>query len=125
MIIMIIFVLLLHFFADFVLQTHDDAMNKSTSVKHLFSHVWEYSVFTTLVMLAFAYGLGGVALLGHAYLFGAITFVSHFSIDYVTSKWNSRLWKSGNVHDFFVGIGYDPWLHAVQLILTYVLIFGT
>lgn len=124
MVTVIIFILLLHFFADFVVQTHEDAINKSTSVKHLFSHVWEYSVFITLIMSVYAFAAGGALLLGHALLFGAITFVSHFITDYFTSRANTKLWKSGNVHNFFVGIGFDQWLHAVQLILTYAFIFG-
>lgn len=53
---------------------------------------------------------------------------NHFKLgieyDYFTSRLNSKLWAQGRTHDFFVAVGFDQVLHYIQLILTYVLIFG-
>jgi hypothetical protein len=57
-----------------------------------------------------------------SFYFWLITFVCHTITDYFTSRLNSRLWAKGDVHNFFVSIGFDQVLHYVQLFTTYYLL---
>ena len=54
--------------------------------------------------------------------FGPITFVCHTITDYFTSRLNSKLWEKKDIHNFFVSVGFDQWLHYVQLFITYYLL---
>ena len=53
------------------------------------------------------------------FIFVVITLIIHTLTDYFTSRLNSRLWAKGDVHNFFVSVGFDQVLHYVQLFLTY------
>jgi hypothetical protein len=55
-------------------------------------------------------------------LFPIITFIAHTITDYFTSRLNAKLWAKGNVHNFFVSIGFDQYLHYLQLFITYSLL---
>lgn len=111
-------ILIIHFLADFVLQTDKQAKGKSKSWKPLIDHTLSY----TLCWIPFLYftiwflNIEGVNLLG---LFLPITFVAHTITDYFTSRINSKLWAQGKTHLFFVSVGFDQILHYVQLFLTY------
>ena len=52
-------------------------------------------------------------------IFCMINFPMHLATDYFTSRLNAVLWADGKVHDFFVSVGFDQWLHFVALALTY------
>jgi len=56
--------------------------------------------------------------------FVLITFVAHTITDYFTSRLNAKLWAKGDVHNFFVSVGFDQVLHYVQLFVTYQLLFN-
>ena len=99
----------IHFVADFVLQSDWMARNKSKDNKALLLHVSVYSIpFMVLI----------------SPLYGVINGILHFGIDYFTSRLSGRLWARGEVHNFFVIIGFDQLLHALSLIGTYYLLFG-
>ena len=127
---------ILHYVADFELQTNEMAINKSTSWKWLSIHVGVYS-------LCFALIFGPT--------FGVITFTTHFLTDAVTSRWTTKLWfvkkwaaewdKLNDVlerdwlrpgefvasytetrHRFFCVIGLDQMIHAYTLIGTVLLL---
>lgn len=134
-----LYLMTVHYIADFRLQNDWMAMNKSQSNKALLAHVGVYA---------------GVFLFATWSLtFTAVTFVLHFATDYVTSRITSRQWpfvpysgKSDHVwvdatwtlseplwgerfersrHGFFGTIGLDQWLHAAQLLMTAALLgFG-
>ena len=99
---------LIHFVADFVFQSNYVAQNKSKSNVVLLKHVVIYS----LPFILF----GSV-------IFVIINMLLHFCIDYCTSRMTSKLWAKGDVHNFFVVIGFDQFLHLCCLVLTYSLIF--
>lgn len=107
-----------HFIGDFVMQSDKDAKCKSTSFKCLISHT---SMYTGPFMLAGIcwYPFEMVT------LFVLITFVAHTITDYFTSKLNSRLWKAGNMHNYFVALGFDQSLHYIQLFITYYFLLGS
>lgn len=120
-------ILLIHWFADFVLQTDEQTKNKSKSWKALLQHTFNYSMVWFTLIVAFAvwcnhFGGPSAKELGWSkcmILFPFVTFVCHTITDYFTSRLNSKLYAKGDVHNFFVLIGFDQWLHAAQLLLTY------
>jgi fatty acid desaturase len=107
-----LFVLLIHFLADFGLQTHEQATNKSSSIKSLSYHVGVYSLIW-LVAAWFYFDFFALAL-----LFSTITFVFHFATDYVTSRVGKPYWAKQDLHNGFVIVGFDQVLHYIQLFLT-------
>ncbi len=106
-------ILVLHWIADFVCQTHWQSINKSTNNLALSNHV---TVYSALWFVPMSYLLGDWIL---ALEFVGITALFHFCTDYWTSKFNAYLYKKGDIHNFFVSIGFDQVLHYVQLFLTY------
>lgn len=112
----IIYILIIHFLADFGLQTGDQAVNKYKSNLYLFYHVGMYS----LVWLFAMYGYTGLLL--PSILFAAITFVCHFATDYVTSKISHKFFEEKDFHNGFVTVGFDQVLHYCQLLFTFILL---
>ena len=126
-------IILIHWFADFVLQTDKQARGKSKNWSDLLSHTGVYSLVWLLVG-SFIY-LKQFKPYNQAHsdmintywqywiprglLFVLITFVFHTITDYFTSRLNSKLWVKGDIHNFFVSIGFDQVLHYTQLFLTY------
>lgn len=115
----IISILVIHWIADFVFQTHWQAINKSKNNYALTIHVLVYSTIWGIICNAYSILTGNYYMLA---LFPIITFISHWITDYFTSRLNSKLWKDGHVHNFFISIGFDQLLHYIQLILTYYLL---
>lgn len=107
------YILLIHFLADFCLQTPEQARLKSTDVNQLNNHVLTYS----FAWLLASYTLLGTWLL--AFAFFGITYVAHFITDYATSRIGKPYWESKDYHTGFVVVGADQVLHYIQLILTY------
>lgn len=122
----IFLIIVIHWLADFVFQTHWQATNKSTNNKALFEHVLTYtSTWLVLYILFILYSNINLQMSaadygydGKVLLFFPITFVAHFITDYFTSRLNSYLYKKGDIHNFFVSVGFDQILHYVQLFLT-------
>lgn len=114
--------LFIHWVADFILQTDAQAKGKSTDNGFLVSHTAIYSTVWWFCVSLFCLFTGQQLVL--AVIFAAITWLAHTVTDYYTSRLNSYLWKKGDVHNFFVSVGFDQVLHYVQLILTWILIFG-
>lgn len=105
--------IVVHWFADFVLQTDQQAQNKWNNTRALLEHTGSYA----LVFLLIA----SVVMPLHPWLalsFALITGIIHTGTDYVTSKITHRLWNEKKVHEFFVVIGFDQVLHYIQLVLT-------
>lgn len=115
----ILIILFIHWVADFLYQTKDMAVNKSSSNLWLFRHVAVYSSVWFFVGIAI-FDIAQVA------LFTIITFISHFITDYITSRWTKKLYNIGKYYgfpSFFSVIGLDQYLHYLQLILCYKYIF--
>jgi hypothetical protein len=110
----ILFILLIHWCADFCVQTHEQAMAKSTDLVQLFYHVGTYSI---------VWIFGAYCLLGDwrsAFFFSFVTFGTHFWTDFVTSRIGKTYWDKKDFHNGFVIVGFDQILHYVQLFLTYI-----
>ena len=103
----VLFIIWMHLFSDFFLQTDKMAINKSTSNKWLTYHVLVY-VMPFWICCGPAYA--------------AANFVLHFITDFISSRCTSYLWKKNERHWFFTVIGIDQALHMTALILTIPLI---
>jgi hypothetical protein len=131
-----IFLLAVHWFADFYCQTDDMALGKSTSLVWLSLHVAVYTTVLTFFLVGSTlscrylpyydaapdYELRKASIAAVA-LYALSNGVIHFVVDYFTSRWTARLWNAGRRHDFFVAIGVDQLIHAVILIFTVGLFF--
>lgn len=117
-------ILVIHWFADFFLQTDEMARNKSISNYWLTKHVGTYTVVWFFAMLFYCAVTGGTNWEECKLIFGfpAITFVCHWITDYFTSRLNTSLHKKGDIHNFFVSVGADQVYHYVQLIITFQLL---
>lgn len=113
---LLIYILLLHFLADFALQTHGQATGKGEGKsffnKWLFYHVSTYS----LVWL-----IGSYILMNdyRCLIFFGITFVSHYVTDWFTSRIGKPFWHNNDYHNGFVVVGFDQILHYLQLYFTF------
>lgn len=108
-----LFILIIHFLADFGLQTHDQATRKGASNKWLAYHVGVYSIIWFFASYVY---YGNWVLAG---LFTIVTFCCHFITDYTTSRIGKPFWDKQDLHNGFVVIGFDQVLHYVQLYYTF------
>lgn len=131
--------LAVHWFADFVLQTHWQASNKSKNNTALLWHVIVYTSAIGLASIAMFGSVGGP--------YAAVNGLLHLATDWCTSRVTSRLFmkqfsiinisgpgvgdgphligKSNlSLHNFFVVVGLDQLIHHVTLGLTMVYFFG-
>lgn len=110
---LIFYIMVMHFLADFALQTHWQAENKSKNIKALTYHVATYStvwlfaswIYTNNIMFAICFTI--------------TTFLIHWLTDFLTSKEVSKRFANNDYHNGFVMIGFDQVLHYTQLIITF------
>jgi len=125
-------ILFIHWIADFILQTHWQASNKSKRWDALLMHTGSYSIASMILIMCFYFipvlkefdpvnSIIVLFLLG--FLYGLSAFIFHTITDYFTSRWTSKLYAKGDFHNFFVVIGFDQLLHYLQLFITYYFIF--
>lgn len=115
--------LAVHWLANFVLQTHWQAQNKSKNNVALVTHV---GVYTTALLIAVPLIFPG-DLTDHVsrwFAFLAMNGILHFATDYFTSRATSKLYAKQDWHNFFVVVGFDQLIHQVTLAGTMILIFG-
>ena len=111
-----IFILLIHFLADFALQTDEQAKGKSTDPKWLTYHVGVYSI---IWLMASWFYLGDFI---QALFFATVTFICHWITDFITSRVGKPFWDKGDYHNGFVVVGFDQILHYLQLWYTFKII---
>jgi hypothetical protein len=95
-------VLITHFIADFILQSHWMASNKSKSWVPLLAHIGVYTACMVWV----------------GWQFALVNGVMHLVVDFFTSRATAKLWAKKDVHNFFVVIGLDQLIHSVCLLST-------
>lgn len=115
-----IYILLVHWLADFVFQTGWMAQNKSKDSWALASHILTYTLVFTIALIPLTFYLAGNPSLAISFAF--INGALHWIIDSVTSRISSSLYKQGDVYNFFVVIGFDQFLHVALLYATYLTI---
>lgn len=111
---LIIFVLFCHFMADFVMQSHEMSTKKSKSFLWLSYHIFIYSL-GILFLGIFIEFFSDPKLFIYWWI---VNVLSHYIIDFFTSKLTMYLWKKKETHWFFVTIGFDQLLHTIILIYT-------
>lgn len=99
----ILLLIMLHFVADFVLQSTKVATTKSKSNSVLLWHVTLYGM--TFIWFGWQYALLNAAL--------------HFVVDWNTSRITSFFWEKKNMRAFFTVIGLDQALHMMCLVITH------
>ena len=120
----ILLYLFIHWVADFVYQTDKQAKNKSTSIKWLLKHTITYGLIMTIfTYILYLNNTFGAQHLYFPLIFGLIQFITHTIVDYITSRINKKLWESKQVHNFFVMIGFDQFIHYTILFLSLTLLF--
>lgn len=115
----VLVILFIHWFADFVIQTDKQAKGKSKNWHDLLEHTLSYSTVWLIIGSLLSVGTPNI---WTGCWFALITFICHTITDYFTSRLNSKLWAKGDVHNFFVSIGFDQFLHYIQLLVTYYLL---
>lgn len=99
----ILWLVWMHWFADFILQSDKIAINKSSDNGILLWHVTLY----------------GVCLSGFGFEFAVANAFLHFATDWCTSRATKKLWVANERHWFFVVIGFDQAVHMTCLFMTY------
>lgn len=92
--------MIVHYIADFLLQTRWMGENKSKNILALLSHILVYTISLCLVLpigLAVANG------------------VVHFLVDFISSRLGGLAYKKGNLYLFWAVIGLDQLLHVLCL----------
>lgn len=115
---MVIYVLLLHYIGDFLLQHRKMAENKSESNWWLSLHVLAYAI-TLFAGLVFFYDLKMTL------FFVLVNAALHFVTDRITSLWTKHFFLKKNNYGFFGIIGFDQFIHSATLIITYDFIFNS
>jgi hypothetical protein len=113
-------IVLIHFLADFALQTHDQAIGKGVGthwfnidlLKHVLNYSLVWGVFILAVYNNFWIAIG----------FFIITFIAHYITDFITSRLSKPLFESKDFHNGFVVVGADQVAHYVQLYYTFYLL---
>lgn len=121
---LIIMILIIHWIADFVMQTDKEAKGKSESFIILLQHAGSYTGVFVFCLLAITAIAGPVAPAVFTFLmeFAFITFISHAAIDYYTSRVHKKLYMEKKHHEFFTSIGFDQLLHYIQLFTTFTIL---
>lgn len=123
----LIIVFISHFFGDFVFQSDKISKAKSNYTQVLTIHA--IIVGTSILIGLFLFVFVPMFLFGYpnmlnifliCLLYSILNGVLHYLIDYYTSKRITKMWLEGKVHDAFVTIGFDQFLH----IFFYVTIFA-
>ena len=115
-----ILILLIHFLADFALQTHEQAQKKGQGKsfwnRWLAYHVGVYTLIwgVTFWFLPLQHGLDNI---WTWLLFMLSIGVPHYVTDYLTSRIGKPFWESGDFHNGFVVVGFDQVVHYLCLLV--------
>lgn len=113
------YLILVHWVADFVLQTREMGENKSKDNFWLTAHVTIYSL-TTIVTWYLFFLLIKVPITMHSISLSFISiFIMHWITDYITSRMTSKFATNQKWYGFFTTIGFDQVLHYTQLFIVY------
>ena len=120
-------IILIHFVADFWLQTEYQGLNKSKSNLALIEHTLSYTLVWSFIGAIWV-GLQGLSDSKFVFIWIAFIFstlVLHTITDYFTSRITSARYKSNHfygINGFWFWISLDQFLHVVQLFGTYYLL---
>lgn len=112
----LLWLLVVHWIGDFLLQSDWMAINKSKSNEALTTHVVIYglAISVGVIPIVIALGVDNRNAVGTWMLINAAV---HWATDYVTSRITARLHEKHR-HYFYVMIGVDQLIHYFTLALT-------
>lgn len=110
-----IMILLIHFLADFGLQTHEQATLKSTSNKFLFYHVGVYTLIWGVAFFFLPIKEQFLNFWGW-FIFCLSIGIPHFITDWFTSRVGKPFWEKKDAHNGFVVVGFDQIIHYLCLL---------
>ena len=117
MILLTIWLLFIHWVADFILQSHEIATSKW---KCLPSLLWHALVYTSILYVGSAFTSWPPYTwdmhLQHAMIFSVINGTSHLIIDFCSSKVTHYLFDKQDWHNGFVVVGFDQLIHTSIII---------
>lgn len=108
-ILVVVYLLLCHFIADFICQSDYMSFNKWESLLALSWHIFVYVTVLAIMLSVLQFKDIGMYLLTNGCL--------HFITDYFSSKVTHFLWEKKETHWFFVVIGLDQFIHTSFLII--------
>jgi hypothetical protein len=110
-------ILAIHFVADFIVQTREQAREKSRSLYYLTQHVTTYMLCLFAMWVFVAAGVHPEPIAKWALVNGLL----HFATDYITSRRTAANWNNGTPGKaFWVWLGFDQFIHAATLLGTWV-----
>lgn len=119
LVLIVIYLLFLHFVGDFVFQTRWMANNKGKKIIALLVHILAYTFIlaagTALLLSKVTWDVWATYVGANAGL--------HLFTDAITSQFTRRYKEAGDEKAFFTAIGFDQFLHGAALIGTFYLIF--
>lgn len=121
----IIVILIIHWMADFALQTEKQAKGKSKNWDDLLSHTYTYSLVWYCLLPFYVIFFTDNYIQWTGTYFILITFICHTITDYFTSRITSKKYQNNHFYgfnSFWFWIGFDQILHLTQLFLTYKLL---
>ena len=125
----IIFILFTHFISDFVMQTDEMAKGKSTSIFWLTFHTIAYLIVSLIISVFYVTVLNQLDIVNYDEItslmiyYYIINSIFHFLTDFITSKIAKYYFDKNEIHNGFVVIGVDQFIHSTTLILTFYFIF--
>jgi hypothetical protein len=127
----LIYLLAVHYLADFVFQSDRMAKNKSKSWRWLSYHIAAYTGVLMVAMLIFPALIGLKAGDGWqmSCLFAVVNGGAHFIVDALSSRLSSHFYQLTPVdpkanHRFWLVIGADQLIHTATLVWTASLLMG-
>ena len=114
-----ILILVIHFLADFGLQTHEQATRKGEGRsfwnRWLAYHVGVYTLVWGIIFWAIPFKEGIHSFPGWI-LFMLLIGIPHYIVDWITSRISKPFFSSGDFHNGFVVVGFDQILHYLCLL---------
>jgi hypothetical protein len=110
----ILYIWFAHWVADFVLQSHNMATQKSSSNYWLSMHVATY----TVVMAFFAWWAIPYISYNTVFAWTLSNGFLHWLTDYCTSRWSKKFFSVQDYHNGFVIVGLDQFIHLACLLTT-------
>jgi hypothetical protein len=118
----LLFVLVAHWYGDFLLQSDWMARNKSRDVGVLFLHVLTYTSAITVTAVCLFIVFSGP--LQVAIAWGVWNGVAHGIVDFFTSRASARYFSAGDNHNGFVVVGFDQLAHQFCLVISLFYVIG-
>lgn len=110
---------IIHYIADYLVQSRKIADNKSKNIKYLLIHGGEYTL-TIWLLLSFAFMIFmQISPIVLVFKYCLINGVIHTIVDYFTSRLTSKYYAKKDYKSFFRILGLDQLIHISTLILTF------